>query len=77
MITPEDLDHLRHMLGVSARHPTGYRNFFVAGADAVPSMERLRQGGFVVKNETYQLSSDPCYHATLAGARMVGLTRLP
>lgn len=72
-----DLDNLRHMLGVSAEHPRGYRNYFVAGGDDVASMERLRASGLVVKNERYGLSSDPCYHATIEGARAVGLTRLP
>lgn len=72
-----DLDNLRHMLGVSDRHRRGYRNYFVAGGDDVNSMERLRAAGLVVKNERYGLSSDPCYHATIEGARAVGLERLP
>jgi hypothetical protein len=77
MITVYDLDNLRHMLGVSQKHPKGYRNYFVAGGDDVRSMERLREAGFVVLNENYRLSSLPCYHATLEGARAVGLKVLP
>ena len=77
MITADDLDNVRHMLGVSDKHRRGYRNYFVAGADSVPSMERLREAGFVVKNERYVGSADPCYHATLEGARAVGLKALP
>jgi hypothetical protein len=77
MITVEDLDNLRHMLGVAERHRRGYRNYFVAGGDDVASMERLREAGFVVKNEHYRLSADPCYHATIEGARAVGLKSLP
>jgi hypothetical protein len=77
VITVNDLDNLRHMLGVSERSPRGYRNYFVAGGDDVQSMERLREAGFVVKNEGYGLSSDSCYHATLDGARAVGLRALP
>lgn len=65
------------MLGVSERSRRGYRNYFVAGGDDVASMERLREAGFVVKNERYRLSSAPCYHATIEGARAVGLTSLP
>lgn len=76
-ITPDDLDNLRHMLGVSERNPRGYRNYFVAGGDDVASMERLREAGFVVKNERYALAPEPCYHATEEGARAIGLKALP
>lgn len=76
-ITADDLDNLRHMLGVSEKTPRGYRNYFVAGADNVASMERLKAAGFVVKNERYTGSADPCYHATTEGARAVGLKSLP
>jgi cytosine/adenosine deaminase-related metal-dependent hydrolase len=76
-ITVNDLDNLRHMLGVDERCRRGYRNYFVAGGDDVASMERLREAGFVIKNERYRLSSDPCYHATLEGARAIGLSALP
>jgi len=77
MITVNDLDNLRHMLGVDERCPRGYRNYFVAGDSDVPSMERLRNAGFVVKNERYAMSEGSCYHATIDGARAVGLRRLP
>jgi hypothetical protein len=77
MITADDFDNLRHMLGVSERCRRGYRNYFVAGGDDVASMERLRALGFVVKNERYALSPDPCYHATIEGAKAVGLKSLP
>lgn len=77
MIAADDLDNLRHMLGVSERQPRGYRNYFVAGGSDVQSMERLRAAGFVVKNERYTLSDNPCYHATSEGARAVGLKALP
>lgn len=77
MITAYDLDNLRHMLGVSERSPRGYRNYFVAGGDDVASMERLREAGFVFQNKRYNLSPDPCYCATIEGAKAVGLTRLP
>jgi len=76
-ISADDLDNLRHMLGVSERSRSGYRNYFVAGGKDVESMERLRVAGFVVKNERYALSADPCYHATIEGARAVGLKSLP
>lgn len=75
-VTEEDLDNIRHMLG-SERVPGGFRNYFVAGSDNVASMERLRAAGLVVKNERYALSSDPCYHATIEGAKAIGLKRLP
>ena len=76
-ITVDDLDNLRHMLGVSERSPRGYRNYFVAGGADVESMERLLVAGFVVKNDRYALSPEPCYHATTEGARAVGLRSLP
>jgi len=76
-LQPEDLENLRHMLGVSERNRRGYRNYFVAGGDDVASMERLREAGLVVKNERYRLSPEPCYHATLAGAQAIGLRSLP
>jgi hypothetical protein len=72
-----DIENLMHMLGVSAKHKKGYRNYFVAGPADAPSMERLRAAGFVVKNEGYMGSSCPCYHATLEGAKRIGLTELP
>ena len=72
-----DLDNLRHMLGVSEKSPRGYRNYFVAGGTDVASMERLREAGLVVKNGRYALSADPCYHATIEGARVIGLESLP
>lgn len=77
MVTADDLDNLRHMLGVSERCRRGYRNYFVAGGDDVASMERLCAAGFVTKNEHYRLSDGPCYHATSEGARAVGLKGLP
>lgn len=76
-VTDDDLDNLRHMLGVSEEHPRGYRNYFVAGGQDVASMERLCVAGFAWKNERYALSADPCYHATIEGARAVGLKVLP
>jgi hypothetical protein len=76
-LTVDDMDNLRHLLGVSEQHPRGYRNYFVAGGKDVESMERLREHGLVVKNEGYKLSADPCYHATEKGAQFVGLARVP
>lgn len=76
-ITADDLDNLRHMLGVNDRSPRGYRNYFIAGGRDIESMERLRACGFVVRSERYGLSADFCYHATIEGARAVGLQSLP
>lgn len=77
MITADDLDNLRHMLGISERCRKGYRNYFVAGPSDVASLERLKNAGFVVKNDQHISSLGPCYHATLEGARAVGLKELP
>jgi hypothetical protein len=76
-LTVDDMDNLRHMLGVSLKTPRGYRNYFVAGGKDVESMERLCRAGLAVKNGRYALSVDPCYHATQEGGRFVGLERLP
>jgi hypothetical protein len=77
-LVADDFDCLRHMLGITDRTPRGYRNYFVAGGADVAAMERLRAHGFVVKNEqTRLLSANPCYHATLEGAKAVGLKGLP
>lgn len=76
-ITVSDLDNLRHMLGVEKRTPRGYRNYYVAGVCDVPSMERLVAHGFAVKNQHCRLLPDPCYHATVNGARAIGLKGLP
>lgn len=76
-LTVGDLDNLRHMLGVSGRHPRGYRNYYIAGRGDLPSMERLEAHGFVVKHAGSSLSDDACFHATEEGARAVGLERLP
>lgn len=79
-ITADDLDNLRHMLGVTMKTPRGYRNHFVAGGKDVESMERLRACGFVFKNERVHAEltgGAPCYHATIEGAKAVGLRRLP
>lgn len=73
-----DLEKVRHMLGVSPRTPDGYRNHFVAGADDVAAMERLRDLGLVVKRRARLNSGEmPLYHATPEGARAVGLRELP
>lgn len=79
-ITVADLDNLRHMLGVSEKHPKGYRNYFVAsvGSEDWASMERLRISGWVVRHDRYATGDqNACYHATLEGARAVGLRELP
>jgi hypothetical protein len=75
-ISAEDVDDLRHMLGVSERTPRGYRNYYVA-EPGHPGMARLLAAGLVEKSERYGLSADECYHATLAGARLIGLESLP
>ncbi len=75
LVTPLDLELVRHMLGVATKTPKGYRNYFVAAGDNVAAMERLQIAGLVTKGETDAVGT--CYHATLAGAQAVGLTELP
>jgi hypothetical protein len=77
MITTDDLDKLRHMLGVSKTYPDGYRNYYCAGGDDLLSMERLCAAGFAVKNERVTWTVGPIYQATVEGAKAVGLAKLP
>ncbi len=77
LVTNADRDKLRHMLGVRDESPKGYRNYFVAGPCDVPSMERLRAVGFVTKDDCWRESTGVLYHATVDGAKAIGLASLP
>ena len=74
-ITADDLEKLRHMLGVSYGRTKAYRNHYCAGVDAVAGMERLAAAGFVERGEVS--GAFPTYYATLEGARAVGVKELP
>ncbi len=71
VVTLEDLDNLRHMLGIDAHRPRkqwGFRNHFWAGLTDVPSMERLAALGWA------SAGRPGVYHATEAGCRAAGMT---
>lgn len=75
----EDIGKLRHMLGVDPRKPRkkwGYRNYYAASKDDIPSMKRLEAEGYVRPNKTSTFIDGDYYywHATLKGAQMVGIT---
>lgn len=74
-ITADDLDNLRHMLGVDERihkRNWGYRNYYAAGGGgSTVSMERLVAAGFAERGQQYHNSH--VYHATLEGCKAIGL----
>ena len=73
-ITTEDMENLRHMLGISQRTPRnqwGYRNYYASSISDMPSMARLETAGLVRRGRPYE---DAYYfHATKAGCLAVGL----
>jgi len=69
----EDMDNLRHMLGIDLSQPKktwGYRNFFDAGDSDLPSMERLVELGLAKRANT----KASLFSATADGRAAVGLT---
>jgi hypothetical protein len=77
--TIEDMDNLRHMLGIDAllRKPSqwGFRNYYHCDIDD-PSMERLLAAGLVRSGRGTTTPSGRYmnFHATYEGCRMAGLT---
>lgn len=74
-MTKRETQKLRHMLGVTSRTPNGYRNYFVAGGDDVPLMAQMVESGLVEPG--HASGRFQVFHATLAGAKAVGLQELP
>jgi len=75
-ITEDDMDSLRHMLGVRThekKRTWGYRNYFAAGAGSIASMERLVVAGYVTRGRA--TDSMTYYHATEAGMDAIGLSK--
>lgn len=70
-LTVEDMDRLRHMLGVETRYPPsrwGFRNYYSVGNDEdLASMNRLAGCGWV------EHVRDSFWIATLKGCRAAGL----
>ena len=70
----DDLDNLRHMLGVRSHIPRrqwGYRNFFAASETQIAQMERLVAAGYARKGIVS--GSLTYYHVTEAGCHAIGL----
>lgn len=75
-ITDDDLEKLRHMLGVGPRHPRrawGFRNHYAPGASDVPAMERLVAAGLAERGAPYREAH--FYHATASGCQRAGLSK--
>jgi len=68
MIKVSDLDKLHHMLGTGSRSP-GFRNYYCAGDNDIPAMERLVMAGLV------RSKSHKYYEATEQGCRVAGLSK--
>lgn len=75
-LTADDMEMLRHMLGATEPRPKknwGFRNYFAAGANDVPGLERLVAAGYCVRGEPYRTAH--YYHATRAGCAAAGLSK--
>lgn len=70
----EDMNNLRHMLGIGRHIPKkqwGFRNYFAAAISDMPSMTRLELAGLVRRGRPYE---DAYYfHATEVGCVAAGL----
>jgi hypothetical protein len=72
----EDLDNLKHMLGVSEYTPKrqwGYRNYFACGKTDELSMERLVEAKYAERGHAYGDSF--YYHATPLGAKLLKIPK--
>jgi hypothetical protein len=75
-VTPEDMKKLRHMLGATEHRPKknwGFRNYYAAGTDSVPGLERLVAAGYCVRGAPYMDAH--YYHATREGCAAAGLSK--
>ena len=75
-VTADDLDNLRHALGIdlcSPRRAWGYRNYFVTTHDD-QSFARLVAAGFARVRGTMNDGRDTVFSATPDGCRAVGMT---
>ena len=73
-INEEELQKLRHMLGIKKTTPKnrwGFRNYFAAGADDIPSMRKLESAGYVFDDGI--IGHYRVYRATLLGCETAGL----
>jgi hypothetical protein len=76
IVTPADMDLLRHMLGATKERPKkywGFRNYFAAGGDAVPGLERLVAAGYCIRGRPYMTAH--YYHATHEGCAAAGMSK--
>ena len=75
-VTAEDMKKRKHMLGATENRPKkewGFRNYFAAGQNAVPGLERLVTAGLCVRGAPYMDAH--YYHATQEGCAAVGLSK--
>ena len=75
-ITADDMDDIRHALGIDNRRPRkqwGFRNYYCGHT---PGMERLVAVGFMrlARAGSELTGGDPVYAATREGCRAVGMT---
>lgn len=68
----DDMDHLRHMLGMNRpRRVWGTRNYIVAAPALIESMERMRALGVVECRAVHR--NGTLYCATRLGCQVAGL----
>ena len=77
IVTDEDIDNLRHMLGArndQTKRYWGYRNHFAPGGGPdEKSMERLESVGLVKRGRPYHETY--YYHATEQGCATLGFSQ--
>lgn len=76
VVSDDDLEKLRHMLGATVDNPKrywGYRNHFLPGGKDIDSMQRLEQSELVIRGRTYH--DTHFYHATARGCEAAGLNQ--
>lgn len=78
--TPEELETLRHMLGINdftRRHMESHRNHYCAGGEDVAKLDAMASRGLVVKrsNGSPLSGGDPVYVATAEGKRLAHESR--
>lgn len=78
--TPQQIEILRHALGLLRRSAREYRNHFVAGqgSDDYLNCEALVEAGLMVKREGNAITGgDPVYYVTEAGKAAARKTVTP
>lgn len=76
MITEDDVDTLRHMVGATAKaRDRGYRNYFATDANHPQMLRLIEQGLVTPPSKASAAMGGMCYfRATKLGCKVAGLT---